>query len=417
METYYISDNFDSTDVTGGKVDAGSTTYRIYVDLKPGSVLTKIYGDANHRAKIASTTPFYNHSTEGQTFAKDFIKARYEESTVALDTWLTLGQTTKKQGAITNFGILKAQDTNGSFIGGTNNDGGSAVITGGLLVNNVPAMHIPLTTADGMDTMVNVPTTWIDNGIRDFVSGNDSTIFGSLVTGTEFISNNFSLQNTGVTGVVPDSNQILIAQLTTKGQLSFELNLEVQVMVDSVPTIIKYVANDSILLAGEEMNAFLTYPFICGCTDPNYMEFSPAFACYAPGTCITPIVYGCMDTMACNYDPTVNFSIPGLCCYPGFCADRDITVVCPSINGSQFEFEIYPNPTNDDLYLNVKAGDNQEMKYTVYNSFGVVVFEKDLGSINLIENEKIDLSNCDSGLYHIKVTVGDKFDSKLFMKN
>ena len=48
IEKYYVSDANDATDVDGGGVPVGSTTYRIYLDLKPGTVLKRIYGDANH---------------------------------------------------------------------------------------------------------------------------------------------------------------------------------------------------------------------------------------------------------------------------------------------------------------------------------------------------------------------------------
>ena len=48
METYYISDANDATDTIGGQLEEGSTTYRIYVDLLPGSRLLSIYGDENH---------------------------------------------------------------------------------------------------------------------------------------------------------------------------------------------------------------------------------------------------------------------------------------------------------------------------------------------------------------------------------
>jgi len=55
----------------------------------------------------------------------------------ALDSWLTLGLATKKA-AKTYFGVLKSLDTDGSVIVGSNNDGGSAVIPGGLLSNSDP---------------------------------------------------------------------------------------------------------------------------------------------------------------------------------------------------------------------------------------------------------------------------------------
>lgn len=41
VEKYYISDANDATDTLGGGLSAGSTTYRIYVDLVPGSILKK----------------------------------------------------------------------------------------------------------------------------------------------------------------------------------------------------------------------------------------------------------------------------------------------------------------------------------------------------------------------------------------
>jgi len=52
---------------------------------------------------------------------------------------------------------LKAQDKNGSFIGGNNKHGGSASIQGGLLTNTAVAMGLPLTSADGMFAMA-LPT-------------------------------------------------------------------------------------------------------------------------------------------------------------------------------------------------------------------------------------------------------------------
>lgn len=58
VEKYYISDANDATDTLGGGLSAGSTTYRIYVDLAPGSILKKIYGDGYHPFSIQSTAPF-----------------------------------------------------------------------------------------------------------------------------------------------------------------------------------------------------------------------------------------------------------------------------------------------------------------------------------------------------------------------
>lgn len=418
VEKYYISDTNDATDTWGGGLSAGSTTYRIYVDLAPGSILRKIYGDVNHPFSIQSTSPFFNHESDGQTFAKDYVKNRYLEGTVALDSWLTLGQTTKTQASKTYFGMLKNQDVDGSFIGGTNNDGGSELISTGLLANNDPLAGIPLTQADGMDTMVTIPTSWTHFGVLDFTTGNDSTIFGSLQISNEFTSNNFFLANTGVSGVIADSNQVLVAQLTTTGELSFQLNIEVDVWNGSSMETIRYVSSNDTILSGEVFNPYLIYPSTCGCNNSNYLEFDPNVACLEPGTCITPIIIGCMDTMACNYDAAVNVNMPNLCCYPGKCNNRDIAIVCPALRGENFEFLVYPNPTSENFFLDVYSGmANEAIQVEVFNTFGVKVYDNAFAPTTMLTGEKLEFSTHEKGVYHIKVQIGEQVQTQLLFKN
>ena len=418
VENYYVSDSNDFTDTSGGIVSIGSTTYRIYIDLAPGSILKKIYGDPNHPFEITSTEVFFNNILDGKSFGKDLTKVSLSENTVALDSWITLGQVPKKQGTKTYYGILKNQDDDGSFIGGINNDGGSSLITTGLLINNDPSCGIPLIVSDGIDTMTVTPNSWFDVGVVDFTSGNDSTIFGSLVPKKEFISTGFSLSNSGVTGVNLDSNQIIIAQLTTKGDLSFKINLELEELVNGVPTLVKYVAKDTLLVAGEIFNPFLSYPQSCGCDAPDFLEYNSSFVCYLEGSCQTPIKIGCMDSMACNYDPAVNINVEELCCYPGFCADRNIEEVCPSLMGNDFDLNLYPNPTSGDITMNLISGNACYWNYEVYNTYGSVKLS---GSFTTTESElnivlPLDLSNIDLGMYRLKVSNGDLSKHKLFIK-
>ncbi len=418
VEKYYVSDLNDATDTLGGGITVGSTTYRIYVDLAPGSVLKKIYGDVNHPFSIQSTAPFFNHESDGQTFAKDFVKNRYLEGVVALDTWLTLGQTTKTQAGKTYVGVLKNQDVDGSFIGGLNNDGGSELISTGLLINNDASAGIPLTQADGMDTMATIPTSWSHFGLLDFVSGNDSTMFGSLASNNGFTSDNFYLSNSGTIGLIPDSNQILVAQLTTIGELSFHLNIVVDALVNGVVQTINYVSSNDTLITGEEFNPYLIYPSTCGCNNSNYVEYDPTVTCLEPGSCITPIIIGCMDTMACNFDPNANVNIANLCCYPGKCNNRDIAVVCPALRGENFEFLVYPNPSNTDFFFDVFSGmENEAIKVEVFNTFGVKVYEKTLAPSAVITGEKLEMSISEKGLYHMKVQIGEQIQTQLLFKN
>ena len=248
-----------------------------------------IYGDANHPFSISSSEVFFNNILDGQTFGKDFIKGRYLENTVALDTWLTLGQTAR-QGTKYFYGILKDQDTDGSFVGGVNNDGGSSLVASGLLINEDATCGIPLTIADGMDTLNSAPNNWFNSGVLDFVSGADTTMFGSLVPQNSFESAIFELSCSGVQGTVADSNQVIIAQLTTLGELAFKINITVEELVNGVPTVVNYVSTDTLLGENESFNAYLSYPYTCGCNNPNFIEYSSSFACYEEGSCNTPVV-------------------------------------------------------------------------------------------------------------------------------
>lgn len=410
VETYYIADNNDISDTIGGQLDPGSITYRIYIDLKEGTVLKKVYGDQYHPLNFKTTTTFYNHKIEGKTFAKDFNKNRFEENTVALDTWLTLGQISNS--ATTLHGILKSEDTNGSFIGGSNNDSA-------LLANNNPAMGLPLTVADGIINYNLQLTNWGSSGIVDPTGTTDSTIFGSLLQGNEFMSYDAGIQNSGTTGVNAVDNKILIAQLTTSGTLSFKINIEAEIPDPDGGFIqIKYVANNDTLMGDEQLSPFLSYPFLCGCRDANYTEYSNVYGCDAPDSCKTPIVLGCMDTSACNYDPKANFNVQSLCCYPGYCNDRDIAVVCPEFSIGKFRFFVYPNPANNLLNINIWLNESADIYYSIKNALGNTVKEEtNLGNYNGNIVESIDISDVNNGIYYLLLRVGDYEQRKIFIKN
>lgn len=411
VETYYISDSYDAADTYGGYLENGSTTYRIYVDLVKGSKVQKIYGDVNHALKFSSSGIFFNNIADGQSFAKDMSKNRLGENTVALDSWLTLGQTTKSISKV--FGTPKNQDDDGSFVGGVNNDGGSTSYS--LLTNSDPLAGIPLTTSDGNDTMSTVPLNWFDYGIIDGITDEDSTIFGSLKPDSVFVSYNCGLQNSGVSGVVPDSNHVLVAQLTVKGELHFAINLEV---IDTSGNVLKYVASDSVLLADEIFSRYLTYPFEqkCGCPDPDYLEYATDRDCDNADSCQHLIVFGCMDPMSCNYDAAANVNVPSLCCYPGRCNDRDIALVCPQLvterrNG--LEFSVFPNPSAS--VLNVQsANDDLVTRYVIYNSVGQKIIEQSMDQS--ANSFSIDISTLKEGIYMIRIFNNDENNGQMFAK-
>ncbi|MEI8203352.1 MAG: T9SS type A sorting domain-containing protein [Bacteroidota bacterium] len=407
VETYYISDANDASDTTGGMLEVGSKTYRIYIQMTPGCKLKKIYGDVNHALKISSTENFFNNTDRGKSFGKDINKNYYQNNTTAVDSWLTIGQTTKN-GSPTYFGVLKSLDNNGSFIGGVYNDKG-------LLTNNTSAMGLPLTVADGMDTMSAIPSNWLDNGFVDLVSGVDSTIFGSAKAGNEFNSNNAYLQNSGVSGVFPDSNQVLVAQLTTKGDISFELNVEL--LNPNGSTTSKYVAVQGSDSLDTHHSGWLKYPFECGCTDPNYFEYSSEYACSDQSACHTKIVFGCMDPLSCNYNPLANFNLTSLCCYPGNCGDRDISLVCPLLPQEKaMRMNLFPSPASNQITIQANVNDYQDARIVVYNSFGKIEFENKLGSVTGDITHDLNISKLEQGIYMVRMYIGNSVLNKTFIK-
>jgi hypothetical protein len=218
-------------------------------------------------------------------------------------------------------------------------------------------------------------------------------------------------------------NEILVAQLTTKGDLSFELNVVIIEPTTPTPTEVTYVAK---LAAGEsesdvfKISPFLTYPALCGCSDAHYLEYSNTFACNDSSACKTLIKYGCMDTVACNYDPSANFNITALCCYPGYCNDRDLAVVCPSLNNERIRIansKLSPSPAQNEITLRIPQGENAQIEFEMHNYLGEVVMQKNFGSVSGSVNQEIDLNGFPSGLYILHLKVGSFSDVIKFIKN
>ncbi len=415
IEKYYISDALDATDTIGGHLTENTVTYRIYAHLEDNARVKSIFGDERHPFTIHSTENFFNNLSQGKSFGKDFTKAMLTENTVGLDSYLTIGQAAK-QGSKVYFGVPKILDMDGSFVGGVNNDGGSQAGVGLIAAQNVAA-GIPVTQADGLDTLV-VPTiNWSSAGIQDFISGNDSTIFGSLVAGNTFSSAGFNLSSSSsIRGVLPDSNYVLLAQLTTLGDLAFDINLEVESWENGQWISQKFVSSDTLLNADEMYNPFLSYPYNCGCMDPAYLEYNSSYVCSLEGSCQNLIVSGCADSMACNYNPLVNVHIVELCCYPGNCNNRDIVEVCPSLMGDAFELNLFPNPALELINCNVLNSDFDDIEIFVYNANGSLMHYSKVSEAPHNYSVEIDLSGYHVGLYQILIKAGAKINSGMFFK-
>ena len=248
VETYYISNANDaSADLDGGVLPVGSVTYRIYADLLQGYKFQAAYGVPGHDLKIATTTLFWNNEDRGST-SPTFSKTNAVRNTVMLDSWLSVGAACNG-----NFGIMKSMDD------GLNNAVNN--YSPQVLQNNDPAMGIPLTVQDGF--FAGLPESVTAVGIS-----NEITVFDNLNDGTNgplFMTNNGSWASlNGSTGPNPIDNKVLIAQITTNGTLSFELNIQIGTPTGGVEN---YVASNPV--TGEISIPSLTY------TSPSIGIFTP----------------------------------------------------------------------------------------------------------------------------------------------
>lgn len=209
VETYYVSDANDATvNDLGGELPVGSVTRRIYVDMLPGYKFQAVYGLPNHELRIATSTLFFNNIDRGAT-TPTYTKNQAKDNTVMLDTWVSVGAACSG-----NFGVLKSVDD--GVATNVNNDD--------VLQNNAAAAGIPLTEQDGLLLVTGlspqpVTTLGLDAQLALFDAENAGPVFSS------FDGSWAALQ--GATGPNPETNQVLIAQITTDGTLTFELNIQI----------------------------------------------------------------------------------------------------------------------------------------------------------------------------------------------
>ncbi len=209
VEKYYVSDSADSKANNGGYLPVGSVTYRIFVDLLPAYRLQAVYGVPGHPMQITTTTSFFNNEENGASIANFISSDKLTDNTLMIDSWLSVGATAENYMA-----ILKSDDTSKSIIN-----------FGGILSNEDSSAGIPLSMRDGMfrRSPVSVITLFgIDSSLL--------AVFGKtnkIVKGQVFSTDNGSWASFGGAVGVHPMNRVLIAQLTTDGELSYKLNIQI----------------------------------------------------------------------------------------------------------------------------------------------------------------------------------------------
>ncbi len=206
VEKYYVYNPDDHSDSTFIALPEGSVTYRIFIDMLPGYSLQTVYGIENHELFFKTTTTFFN---DEETFAStgfNIDAKKLHVGTVALDSWITMGAASR-----VHTGILRSEDDSVfSFI--INRDS--------------------LKTIDGLTKGV-LPNFKIFNLDLSFFKTNSSLNYFSTNDGAWAALG-------GVKGPTPE-NRVLIAQLTTNGEFTFGLNVQI-----GTPTggSVQFVANN-----------------------------------------------------------------------------------------------------------------------------------------------------------------------------
>ncbi len=209
VEKYYSAGKAGTKDTATGILPKNAVTYRIYVDMKPGYFLQAVYGVPGHQLLIKTTTTFFNDKAGGQKTGDQIDDKMINEHALALDSWVTLGLATKS-----HLGILKQDDKDASIIKRKELDKADGLIAGKSFTNII---------GFGLDL----------NFFQD--STNTASVFSS--------DNGSWASLRGVAGSTAD-NRVLIAQLTTDGKLSFELNL--QLFLPATGKIQQWVARNPI---------------------------------------------------------------------------------------------------------------------------------------------------------------------------
>jgi hypothetical protein len=212
VEKFYTLNNADlqKSNLTGVE-EKGLVTYRIYVLLDSGYTLQAIYGAPSHELFIRSTTNFYNHPGIGSTFPNRIPDKSLKKNLSYLDSWLSVGACSEAFFAVP----LRYQtsplpvtiDWDKNYF--MNAKGRDSKFT----FREAPGMYY----SDSLP----VPTMY---QIEEQLKG-----LNMESTSSEFIIENgaWACMGKGASAPAKLPNAILIAQITTAGKLSYQLNLQI----------------------------------------------------------------------------------------------------------------------------------------------------------------------------------------------
>jgi hypothetical protein len=189
VEEYFFpaSKYFLSTGI--GNISKCNITYKIYIEMKPGCSFQLIYGEQKHELYIKTSTKIQNN-----TICRDVTgfninpKINFENKDDS-DLWITMGSTTKSHS-----GYLRTEKSD------------DLIINKNITQNNQNHMSRKLSLNKSFKFELNL--------------FNDQGHTNEIYETNKIINAQTEIKNYN------NDNKILIAQLTTKDKLNFELNIQ-----------------------------------------------------------------------------------------------------------------------------------------------------------------------------------------------
>ena len=214
VEKYYIADVMDASDSLSQGLKNGSVTYRIWVDMEEGYKLLSIYGAPGNELVISTSTTFFNDTLNGKIKAPDIDHLKLGKNPLLIDSYIAFSGANRR-----HLAVYKEDDTDGSILERSGKYQGGLVERGMLMAAD-PEAGKAIRDVDGL----------MGGGVPALITfGHDFEELGNTLEASEIRLDNAAWAvASGLQGPYPEKNYILIAQITTDGELSFELNLQLR---------------------------------------------------------------------------------------------------------------------------------------------------------------------------------------------
>ena len=363
IETYYISDKTDATASDGGYLPTGSVTYRIFVDMKSEYNLKAVYAYSTHSVRylsIKTDSVLFNNEYAGEYTGSDIRSRDLTDNTVLLDSWFTLNKVTGDY-----VGVLKSEDNDGSIF--NNSD---------FLHNNSVNAGIPISEADGLieSSISDVPSklTIHETELNNYLGY-------SNVDSLNFVMTDFVLYNpNGVKGPT-ETNRVLIGQFTTNGKLELKLNIQLGY-------------NDTIRKAlCDSYNTKFCYN--------NIIHF------------VHELAIGEEDLEVSAEKGQVTFIYQS----NEMILEKNSQISVGIVSNEEYILNVYPNPVSEKIKV-VLPESVRSYRYKVYDIYGRVILENELGIAGPEEVKEIEATRLSGGLYILKIYNGVKTYHNSFIK-